>query len=305
MAGEGREMKKVIGIDLGGTSIYGGIINEEGQILKRAERATPSGKGKRGVLDAIIEVIDELGIEDILGIGLGSPGFIDSDKGQVLGVGGNIEDWTNTPIKAELAKAFPGTAIYIENDANLAALCEAWIGAGKDFKSFLMITLGTGVGGAIYLEKEGLLKGDNFLGAELGHSILYPKGKKCQCGQKGCVEKYVSGDSLEERYYEATGQRKGGKAIFETALEDKLSMDVIEGYCEDLGIFLVSLKNIFDPQGLIIGGGVINSKDIWWDKMLNYYEEHSNSKDSMEIVPAIYLNDAGMIGAGRVVFLNE
>ena len=298
-------MKKVIGIDLGGTSIYGGIINEKGEILRKVERETPSGRGRRAVLDRIIEVIDELKEEDILGIGIGTPGCIDSTNGRLLDIGGNIEEWANTDIRGEISKVYPNLPIYVENDANAAGLCEKWIGAGKNFDYFVMLTLGTGVGGVIYMEKEGILKGHNFQGGELGHAILYPKGRPCNCGQQGCVDKYISGDALEQRYYEATGKRKKGKDIFKDAQKDGVSNKVIEEYCEDLAIYMASLKNIFDPQGLIIGGGVINSKDIWWDKMLKYYEKHSNSKNSMEIVPAIYLNDAGMIGAGRVVFINE
>lgn len=298
-------MRKAIGIDLGGTSICGGIINEKGEILKRADRDTPIDKGRRGVLDAIIDVIDELMEEDILGIGIGTPGCIDSINGKVLDIGGNIEEWANTDLRGEISKIYPNSPIYVENDANVAALCEGWIGAGKNFKYFVMITLGTGVGGAVYTEKEGILKGHNFQGAELGHAILYPKGRDCNCGQHGCVDVYISGDAVEQKYYEVTGERKKGKDIFKDSLTDKISNKVIEEYCEDIAIYLVSLKNIFDPQGLIIGGGVINSKDIWWDKMLKYYKEYSNSTNSMEVVPAIYLNYAGMIGAGRIVFINE
>lgn len=298
-------MGKVIGIDLGGTSIYGGIISEKGEILKKVERPTPVGKGRIGVLDGIIEVIEELMEDGILGIGIGTPGFIDSINGKVLDISGNIEEWANTDIRGELSKVFSNMPIYVENDANVAGLCEEWIGAGKDFASFVMLTLGTGVGGVIYTEKEGILRGHNFQGAELGHVILYPKGRQCNCGQKGCVEKYISGDAVEERYFEETGEMKKGKDIFEESLEGGIAKKIIEEYCENLAIYLASLKNMFDPQGVIIGGGVINSRDIWWDKMKEYFKKHSNSCSAMEIVPAIHLNDAGMIGAGRVVFLNE
>lgn len=301
----GISMKKVIGIDLGGTSIYGGIIDEDGKVLKRVEIETPTGKGRKGVLDGIIEVINELMEEGILGIGIGSPGCIDSIEGKVLEIGGNIEEWANTDIRGEISKAFPEMNIYVENDANVAALCENWIGAGKDFNNFVMLTLGTGVGGAIYTEKEGILKGHGFQGGELGHAILYPKGIQCNCGQQGCVDKYISGNAVGKRYFELTGERKKGKDIFKDSLLDEISKKVIDEYCEDLAIYIASLKNIFDPQGLIIGGGVINSKDIWWDKMKEYFKKHSNSTNTIEIVPAIYLNDAGMIGAGRVVLINE
>lgn len=298
-------MKKVIGVDLGGTSIYGGLIDFQGNILKRAERKTKQARGNKQVLNLIADVIDELLEDDVLGIGIGSPGFIDSKEGKVLHVGGNIDDWANTDIRGNLSKRFPELPIYVENDANVAALCEHWVGAGKYLTSFVMLTLGTGVGGAIYTEKEGILTGHNFQGAELGHVILYPKGRRCNCGQRGCVERYISGSAVERIYKEITGEEKKGVDIFKESLEDETAKKVIEEFCEDLAIYLVSLKNTFDPQGIIIGGGVINSREYWWDKMVKYYKEYSNDPESMEIVPAIHLNDAGMIGAGQVVFMKE
>src|SRR5699024_2217582 len=269
-------MKKAIGIDLGGTSIYGGIIDSNGNILKRAERNTKDSKGRVKVLELIEDIIKELMEDNILGIAVGSPGFINSEEGKVLHVGGNIEDWANTDIRGYLNERFPDFPIYVDNDANLAALCESWIGAGKDFENFLMLTLGTGVGGAIYTRKGGTLTGHRYQGAELGHAVLYPKGEKCICGQKGCEERYISGDSIERKYERITGMKKKGKDIFLDSLYDKISKDIIDKFCEDLAIYIVSLKNILDPQGIIIGGGVINSKDYWWEKMLEYYRQYSN-----------------------------
>lgn len=296
-------MKKVIGIDLGGTSIYGGVIDENGDILKRSQRDTFSAKGKIDVLNRICEVIDELLEEDILGIGIGSPGFIDSKEGKVLEVGGNIEDWANTNIRGAINERFPSFPVFVENDANVAALCEHWIGGAKDLDNFIMITLGTGVGGAIYLENHGILKGKNYQGAELGHAILYPFGEKCNCGQNGCVERYISGSAIERIYKEKSGNEKKGKEIFKDQ-DDKVAVQVIEGFTKDLGVYLVSLKNIFDPEGIIIGGGVINSRQYWWDDMIEDYKKFSNDPEAMEILPAIYLNDAGMIGAAKSVFDN-
>lgn len=296
-------MRKVIGIDLGGTSIYGGVINEQGKILKKAQRETFSVTIKTDVLDRISEVIDELLEEDILGIGIGSPGFIDSREGRVLEVGGNIKDWANTDIRKEINKRFPEFAIFVENDANVAALCEHWIGGARDLKNFIMITLGTGVGGAIYFEKEGILKGEGYQAAELGHAILYPFGEKCNCGQFGCVERYISGTAIERIYKEKSGEYKKGKDIFKDK-DDKIATEVIEEFTNNLGIFLVSLKNIFDPEGIIIGGGVINSRDYWWNDMIKSYKKFSNDPNVMKILPAIYLNDAGMIGAAKSVFDN-
>lgn len=296
-------MKKVIGIDLGGTSIYGGIITEKGEIIKRAERETGTGLGKVEVLNRIIEVINELLNGQVVeGIGIGTPGFIDSEEGKVLSIGGNIEGWAGTDIKGELSKVFKDLPIFVENDANVAGICESWIGSGKDLETFVMITLGTGVGGAIYTSKEGIWHGHRYQGAELGHVILYPKGRPCNCGQNGCVERYISGRAVEIIYKEETGIDMKGKDIFKNSLNDEISKNLINDFAENLAIYIVSLKNIFDPEGIIIGGGVINSKEYWWNKTLEYYEKYSNNPEGMKILPAIYLNDAGMIGAGKVVF---
>lgn len=295
-------MEKVIGIDLGGTSIVGGIVNEKGKILYKVKKETGKGVGSKEVLRRISIVIQELlSVDDgIVGIGIGSAGFIDIIQGKVLSVGGNIEEWSGTEIKGELAKVFPESKIIVENDANVAAVCEGWIGAGRDFSSFVMLTLGTGLGGSIYTKNNGIWRGHNYQGAELGHTILYPHGKQCYCGQKGCVEEYISGTAIENSYYDITGSKKDGREIFNLYFTDNKAKIVIDKFSDDLGIFIGSLKNIIDPEGIVIGGGVINSKEYWWDQMIKNYKNHVNNPEGMEIVPAVYLNDAGVIGAGKI-----
>lgn len=296
-------MKNAMGIDLGGTSIKGAVINENGEILKKVEIQTGVGLGKKQVLKRISNVIDKLLVDSkIEGIGIGTPGFVDSEEGKVLSIGGNIEDWANTNIKEELSKVFENYSISVENDANVAGICENWIGAGKGLNSFVMITLGTGVGGAIYTSKEGIWHGNAYQGAELGHSILYPNGRLCNCGQRGCVEKYISGRAIEELYKEKTGLEKNGEQIFKGMKDDQISREVINDFAKNLAIFIVSLKNIFDPEAIIIGGGVINSKEFWWADTIEYYREYSNNPVGMDILPAMFLNDAGMIGAAKLVF---
>lgn len=295
-------MKKAIGIDLGGTSINGGLIDEEGNILKRVEKDTPTANDRYEVLRRISEVIDILIEDEVIGIGVGSPGFIDSNEGKVLKVGGNIKDWAGTNIKEELRVNFPSIPVFVENDANLAAICEHWKGAARKYDSFIMLTLGSGLGGAIYIENHGLIKGHRYRGGELGHAIFIPNGRLCSCGQKGCVEQYVSGNAVENIYQEKSGIKKRGKKIFESLNEDKIAYEIIQEFTYNLGIYISTLKNIFDPQGIVIGGGVINSKEYWWDYMIESYENYCNDSEYMDIVPAEYSNDAGMIGAGKIVF---
>jgi len=295
-------MRRAIGIDLGGTSINGGLIDEEGNILKRVEKDTPTANDRYEVLRRISEVIDVLTEDEVLGIGIGSPGFIDSSEGKVLKVGGNIKDWAGTNIKDELKVSFPDFPILVENDANLAAICEHWKGAARKYDNFIMLTLGTGLGGAIYIDNYGLIKGHRYRGGELGHAIFIPNGRLCTCGQRGCVEQYVSGKAVENIYQERAGIKKRGKNIFEILNEDKIAYEVVHEFSYNLGIYISTLKNIFDPQGIVIGGGVINSKEYWWDYMVESYKNYCNDSEYMDIVPAKYSNDAGMIGAGKIVF---
>lgn len=292
-------MKYAIGIDLGGTNIKGGVVNELGEILDT--KSVPTSSANVEVLEHIKNIIQEL-MEgyDIYGVGVGSPGTIDSNEGKVLSIGGNVSDWEGTEIKKYLEKYFPNIPIKVENDANCAGLCEMWIGAGKNHKSALGITLGTGLGGFLYL-KDDLVRGARFRGSELGHTILYPNGRLCACGQRGCTERYVGGTGLEENYFHFTNNRKTGEEIMASIESDENSKKTVEKFVDDLASFLVTCKNFFDPSIVIIGGGVINSAELWWEDMLDKYKSKINDFDDMPIVKAQYLNSAGIIGAASLI----
>ncbi|NLY20219.1 MAG: ROK family protein [Tissierellia bacterium] len=293
-------MNYYIGIDLGGTKISGGVVNEKGEIVKRYSIKT--SKDKSEVLDGINHVISELlnDFDEVSGIGIGSPGNINTELGKVTNIGGNIVDWANTDIKSYVENVFPNYDIYIENDANCAALCEKWIGAAKDLDSFVLITLGTGLGGGIYIDKSKLVHGHNYLGGELGHVIFSPDGRQCMCGQKGCVERYISGTAIELNYEELTGNRITGEEIIERMSTDENAKKAVKQFAYDFGIFLTSIKNMLDPAGVIIGGGVINSAEYWWEEMLDSYEKHINNYSDINVIKAAYLNDAGIIGAASL-----
>ena len=292
-------MKKVIGIDLGGTKINGAVVDESGEILRLNTLSTSKSGSSGEVMDGIRELIRALrDDQEISAIGIGSPGFIDSENGKVLSVGGNIEGWAGTDIKGPLEREF-GIPVQVENDANVAGLCEAWIGAGRDRDSFVMLTVGTGLGGAIYTKREGLWRGNHFQAAELGHSILYPGGHGCSCGQRGCTEQYVSGTAVEDEYERLSGVRRTGREIFDSFKEDPISEKVVRKFAWDFSVFLVTIKNIFDPEAVIIGGGVILSRDSWWDEMIGNFNSQVNNDPGMEILPARHLNASGTIGAAR------
>lgn len=293
-------MDKVIGIDLGGTKINACLINEKGEIIQRSAVETEAKKGRDVVLNNIQKSIEALDYNDALAIGIGTPGFIDAKNG-IVTFSGNIEGWTGLNLK-NAVEEFVDIPVFVENDANIALLAEKWIGAGKNYKDIVMITLGTGVGGAIYNEKSGLLSGSNFQGAELGHIILHPGGDYCTCGQHGCVEAYCAGTAISKNYEKLTGKLLSGEKILKISSQDVDARKVLENYQSNLAYFLTSLRNIFDPEVIIIGGGVIHSKDIWWDGMIEKFNKTCNNTENIDVVAAKFLNDAGVIGAGKIAF---
>lgn len=293
-------MDKVIGIDLGGTKINACLINEKGEIIQRSAVETEAKKGRDVVLNNIQKSIEALDYNDVLAIGIGTPGFIDAKNG-IVTFSGNIEGWTGLNLK-NAVEEFVDIPVFVENDANIALLAEKWIGAGKNYKDIVMITLGTGVGGAIYNEKSGLLSGSNFQGAELGHIILHPGGDYCTCGQHGCVEAYCAGTAISKNYEKLTGKLLSGEKILKISSQDVDARKVLENYQSNLAYFLTSLRNIFDPEVIIIGGGVIHSKEIWWDGMIEKFDKTCNNTENIDVVAAKFLNDAGVIGAGKIAF---
>ncbi len=295
-------MKYVIGIDLGGTKINAAIIDEQGNIFDKISMPSYGGQGKEAVIHQLQQCIFQLHPEKIEGIGIGTPGTVDVLQGQILDVGGNINDWSYCNLKSEMQSFFPDDKFYILNDANAALLGEKWCGAEENYNYFLMLTLGTGIGGAIFQKETGVLLGHHFQGGEFGHVIIVPGGRACSCGQRGCIEKYAAGSAISISYEEKTGLLLTGQEIFSRLEFDEIAKKVVNEFSNYLGLYLVNLQNIFDPEAIVLGGGLIDSKDVWWEKMLNVVKNESNFKNQINIVPGQLKNDAGMIGAGKFVF---
>lgn len=293
-------MKRVIGVDLGGTKINAGVVDDTGKICNNIILDTLADQGREVVIKRIVEAVETIMEDDIIGIGITSPGFINSDEG-IVEFAGNIKGWTGLNMHETFSDYFPGKVLRIENDANMAALCEKWVGAGKDLKSFVMLTLGTGLGGAIYHESMGLWLGANYQGAEIGHMILYPNGRPCNCGQIGCAEKYIAGSALSINYEELTNNVLSGYEIIKKIKNDDLAKKALDKFVDDLATFLVTIKNCHDPEGIILGGGFINSRDVWWDSLLDRFNQKCNRPEGIKILPAKYLNDSGIIGAAKSV----
>lgn len=310
--------KYYLGIDLGGTFIKGGIVDGEGNILLRDKVPTESEKGVDGVADHIVALCRSLmekanlSVSDFVGIGLGVPGTVDSERGEV--VDANNLGWENVSIADRLSEMI-GLPVKIANDASLAALGEANFGCGKEYRNSVMITLGTGVGGGILLDGK-LFEGNRSAGAELGHTVIAAGGEPCTCGRRGCLEAYASATALirdTKRAMEKNPESKlweigaldavTGKTAFDYCEQDKTAREVVDRYIEMLGVGIVNIANLIRPEVVILGGGVCAEGEQLLRplrEMLKREIYGGEKGPAMEIVTAQLGNDAGLLGAAAL-----
>lgn len=285
-------MEHVIGIDLGGSKVAGALVDKKGRVLRSLTEPT-AASGRKELIAQLVDMVERLSADiNIAAVGIGTPGFVDSKQGQVL-LATNLPGWTGVHLKGELAECLGCLPVAIENDANVAALGEAWLGAGRELNSFLMLTLGTGVGGAIYSKHSELWRGANYRAGEFGHAILYPDGLPCGCGRRGCVEQYLSGRSLSRAYFERSGQLFGAERILTLASQgDVVAVELLHRFVQDLAILLTSLQNVLDPSAFVLGGGLVASRSAWWNAL-----EAELEHESLQILPSHLGSNAGVLGA--------
>jgi len=291
--------KKVIGIDIGGTKILGGIVEEDGTLLGIKQVDTQAEKGREFILSNLFKLIDDLIAEagKVDAIGVGSAGKIDCEKGIVVYATDNLPGWMGLALKDVLEDRYK-VEVAVDNDVNAAVLGEMWLGAGRSYRNIMMMTIGTGVGGAIVIDGK-LIRGSHWSAGEIGHMILIPRGRQCNCGRQGCLEQYVSGTALYKRYNEISNSLKikNAKQLFELYKHgDEIARKVIDDFVELLSISIMSIRNILDPEVFIIGGGIIESKELWWDKF------KALMGDNVNIVSAGLGNKATMFGAAKLPF---
>lgn len=296
-------MKTSIGIDLGGTKIKACLADVNGNVLAETQVSTKAEAGREAVLTQLDEIVESLILPDTVGGGIGSPGIVDTIKNQVVEFGFNIEGWHKAFLTKRLEAKYPNLCWYAENDANCAALGEYWMGAGRGLSSFIMITLGTGVGGAIFSQKTGIHHGFYQEAGEMGHMIFQPDGRPCNCGQNGCIEQYISGASLKRIYKERTGSLPKG-SIFALIDHDEDAKIVVDDFIKHLALYLISLKQSFDPEAFLIGGGLIHEKSIWWDRFIDTLQKNISFHAKTKFLAAQKLNEAGMLGAAYLAFQN-
>lgn len=247
-------MKTALGIDVGGTKIRAGLIDEEGTVRKIIETKTDSSQGRERVVRQMLSLVESFPKEELSGIGIGTAGQVGLN-GSILSATETISGWAGIHLQ-EIMRDETGLPVRVVNDVQAMALGELYFGGGKGLQDFLCLALGTGVGGAIVADGR-LYRGASGAAGEMGHLTLHPQGRKCPCGRRGCLEAYVSGTALANRYLEKTGTSKKTSAIIGDSLsENGIDSWLMTEFLDDLIMGIVSLTTIFNPQKMILGGGL-------------------------------------------------
>ncbi|WP_407371602.1 ROK family glucokinase [Carnobacterium sp.] len=314
--------KKIIGIDLGGTTVKFAILTSEGDIQQKWSLVTDSTENGSRIVPAIVESINEqlekyqLTPSDFIGIGMGSPGTVDRKAGTVIGAY-NLNWKTSQPVK-KLIEEGTGISFAIDNDANVAALGERWKGAGANEEDVVFITLGTGVGGGIIAGGR-LIHGVAGAAGEIGHITVNPEGYDCTCGKKGCLETVASATGVvrlardfsedyagesQLKYNIDDGQLITAKDVFDFAKEnDKLAVRVVEKVAYFLGLACASVANTLNPSTIVIGGGVSNAGVFLIDQIKTYFDQftYPTIRETTKIRLAELGNNAGVVGASSLI----
>lgn len=306
-------MGLTIGVDVGGTKIAGGLVDERGQLLAHDRLESPATDPAQ-IVRRIAELVRRLGHDvDVEAVGVSAAGFVDKQRATVV-FAPNLA-WRDEPLRHHLQGAL-GLPVVVENDANAAAWGEFTFGAGADVDSLLMITVGTGVGGGIVVDGE-LMRGGFGMGAEVGHIRLVPDGVRCGCGNLGCLESYGSGSALVRTTRErvrtspATGagllERAGGDPdridgpmITAAAMEgDLTAREQLAEVGAALGVGVASLVAVLDPNLVVVGGGVSEAGDLLLDPLRSSFASHLSGRGHRPLaeVHRSVLDNPGMIGA--------
>jgi len=289
---------KVLGIDIGGTAIKIGIINEHGEILESRETPTLAKEGGEALMLKILKIIGEYNNLDRIGIS--TAGQVDFLKGRITFATENIPGWTGIEIKKRILQVYK-LPIIIENDVNAAAIGEAFYGSGMGYKSFLCLAYGTGIGGAI-IENGRIYKGAFGSAGEFGHIITHVGGKKCKCGGTGCYETYASTSALVESVKKELNEKyMNGKVIFDLLENGNLCVQrIVHEWLYEIIMGLVNVVHIFNPSLIVLGGGIMVRPYI-----VNYIKENLPkylmiNYRTVKVMAAKLGNNAGILGASHI-----
>ena len=308
-------MRYCFGIDIGGTTVKIGLFSINGEVIDKWEIKTRTENQGENILpdisQAILSKLEEKRIQksDVNGIGIGVPAPVKAD-----GIVKNTVNlgWKYKEVKPEM-EALCGLRTEVGNDANVAALGEMWLGAGKGQENMIMVTLGTGVGGGIIVEGKPLV-GAHGAGGEIGHICMnYEETEHCGCGNTGCLEQYGSATGIvmlaerrlakDDRDTVLKDEPLSTKSIFDAMKAgDALAKDVVEEFSRYLGYGLANLAAVTDPSVIVIGGGVSNAGEILLDYVKKYFQQKAFfANKNTEFILATLGNSAGICGAAKLI----
>jgi glucokinase len=281
-----------IGVDMGGTNLRIAAITTEGELLEKITLGVKVALGRDYVIGEMCDAIHRLTEQyrssgRFIGAGIGVPGIIDVEHG-MMRMSANLPGWSEYPVRDEIERRL-GARVFLDNDANVAALGEKWLGAGRDADNMAMITLGTGIGGAIVLNGK-VFYGMSGMAGEFGHVTVEPNGVPCGCGNHGCAERYASATAVVRMAREAidsglapelakaanSDPEFSAKSIYNLAIQGNVDAQrIFRRFGEVLGILMANLVNILDLDMFVIGGGVVSAWDAFAPKMFSELRERS------------------------------
>ncbi len=290
---------EVIGIDLGGTAIKLGRFRQDGTCTRSVTIPTPQPSRPEAVIDMMGYAIDKLApdLTEIVAIGVGTPGPADF-SGRVAKIAINLDGWVDIPV-ANLLQTRTGLPTVVGNDGNCAGLGETWLGAGRHYRNSVLLTLGTGVGGAVFINGE-LFTGHGGSAGELGLITLDAGGHDCKSGNRGSLEQFLSGQAIRRM----TG--KEPKEMGELAdIGDRDALAFWERYGSNLGIGLTSIIYILTPEAAIVGGGISASAKYFLPAAIKEINRRvmPTSRPALQLIPAELGNQAGMTGAAKLAWM--
>ncbi len=293
-------MKNYIGVDLGGTNIRAAIVNEEGAILNMKKTRSNPERGAEPVMETMITLIESLeGYEACEGIGMGIPGPIDTAAGKII-VSTNLPKLIGFPI-AEYIRAHFHKPTYIDNDVKVAALGEAVQGAGKDYPIVYYVTISTGVGGALVIDRK-VISGQNGHAGEIGNICIDRNREKYNILNAGAVENEASGTAITRKGKEVFGdQIHDAGDVFELARKgNEKALKIVDGMSYDLAMMFSAIGHIIDPHVFVVGGGVMKGKDVFFEKMEKYYRSMIHEGMQPVVFREALLEEPGIIGAAML-----
>lgn len=319
-----KERDCVIGVDVGGTKIASGLVDQEGKLILRIEVETPFNDGNlttealKKLLGECMRAAEERGLQ-VEGVGIGVAGYVIAETGFLIS-SPNI-NWSEVPLR-QIVMEFTNLRTVVDNDAAVAAIGEHFAGAARGIRNFVLFTVGTGVGGGVFIDGK-LYRGSRGTAAEVGHMVVEPSGPLCGCGNRGCLESLASGTALRREAIKRVEGTKGsknsklldlcggdtskitGEMVTEAAREgDEIALSCLDYIGFYLGIGVINMVHLFDPELVVLGGGVMEAGDLLLPRVRTVVEERGVEPlvEGVEVVASTLGSDIGVIGAGAAAW---